>query len=293
MAGGGNRDVFVETAEADFNRLLEELSAPGGPRRGARIVNGGPTVMTLAKRSVWLLIGGVFLSVGLVFLIIGVPLMLGEQRFEAEAQATDGTVLTKTIRRANTDDGQSTEYRVTYRFTATDGRTIEDSDALGVDAWEALTEQGPITVEYLARDPETNRVAGADGWLLVGITLVLGGVLAALGGVLFFAALRRVLLQRRLWLSGLRSEGEVTGIEETNVKFNDRRLWQFRYRYVDRKGNSQTGRSGYLSFREATAWQAGDRGEVRYDAEHPERSLWAGTAAARTQAEPKPADSSA
>lgn len=248
--------------------------------------------MTLAKRSVWLLIGGVFLSVGLVFLIIGVPLMLGEQRFEAEAQATDGTVLTKTIRRANTDDGQSTEYRVTYRFTATDGRTIEDSDAVGVEAWEALTEQGPVAVEYLASDPERNRVAGADGWLLVGITLVLGGTLGAIGGVLFFSALRRILLQRRLWRSGLSAEGEVMGIEETNVKFNNRRLWRFGYRYVDQKGNSQTGKSGLLSFSEATAWQAGDSGDVRYDAEHPERSVWVGKAVARTQTEPKPADSS-
>lgn len=256
-------------------------------------MNGAPTVMKLAKRSVWLLIGGVFLSVGLVFLIIGVPLMLGEQRFDAEAQATDGMVLTKTIRRANTDNRQSTEYRVMYRFTAADGRTIEDSDAVGVEAWEALAEQGPVAVEYLASDPETNRVAGADGWLLVGITLVLGGVLAAVGGVLFFFALRRLLLQRRLWRSGLSAEGEVTGIEETNVKFNDRRLWRFTYRYVDHRGQSQTGKSGLLSFREATACQVGDSGDVRYDAEHPERSLWAGKAAARTQAKPKPADSSA
>ena len=248
--------------------------------------------MRLATRSFWLLFGGVFLSVGLVFLLTGVPLMLGEQRFEAEAQAAEGTVLTKTIRRANTDDGNSTEYRVTYRFTATDGRTIEDSDALGVEAWEALTEQGPITVEYLARDPETNRVAGADSWLLVGITLVLGGVLAAIGGVLFFAALRQVLRQGRLWRSGLVAAGEVTGVDETNVRVNRRQMWRFTYRYLDQKGKGQTGRSGYLSFREATAWQAGDRGEVRYDAEHPERSLWVGKAA-RTQAGPTPADSSA
>ncbi|HUG56283.1 MAG TPA: DUF3592 domain-containing protein [Candidatus Limnocylindrales bacterium] len=256
-------------------------------------MNAGPSLMTLAMRSFWLLFGAVFLSVGLVFLIIGVPLMLGEQRFEAEAVAAEGTVLTKTIRRANTDDGDSTEYRVTYRFTTTDGRTIQDSDAIGVEAWEALTEQGPIAVEYLARDPETNRVAGADGWLLVGITLGLGGVLVALGGVLFLAALRRLLLQRRLWRSGLRTEGQVIGVEETNVRFNGRQMWRFRYRYVDQLGQGQTGKSGYLSFAQATAWQAGDRGEVRYDAEHPERSLWAGTPAAPTQAEPGAAGSSA
>ncbi len=253
-------------------------------------MNGSPSVMKQAKRSFWLLFGGVFLSVGLVFLLIGVPLMLQEQRFEAEAHAAEGTVLTKTIRRATTDDGNSTEYRVTYRFTAADGRTIEDIDVIDVEEWEALTEQGPVDVEYLASDPDTNRVAGADGWLLIGITLVLGGVLAALGGVLFFTALRRLLLQRRLWRSGLSAEGSIIGVEETNVRFNERRLWRFTYRFVDQKGNSQTGRSGYLSFQEANAWEAGERGDVRYDAEHPERSVWAGTATAQSQAETKPAD---
>jgi len=191
------------------------------------------------------------------------------------------------------EHGTSTEYRVSYRFTAAGGRSIEDSHALSVDAWEALTEQGPIRVEYLPSDPETNRVAGADDWPLVAITLGLGGMLASIGGVLFLAASRRVLLQRRLWRSGLVAEGSVTVVEETNVKLNDRRLWRFTYRYVDHRGQSQTGKSGLLSFREATACQVGDSGDVRYDAEHPERSLWAGKAAARTQAKPKPADSSA
>ncbi|HUG74444.1 MAG TPA: DUF3592 domain-containing protein [Acidimicrobiia bacterium] len=254
-------------------------------------MNPAPSFMGLAIRSFWLLFGGVFLAVGLVFLLVGVPLMLGEQRFDAEAQAADGTVLTKTIRRANTDDGESTEYRVTYRFTTTDGRTIQDSDGIGVEAWETLTEQGPIAIEYLASDPETNRVAGADGWLLVGSFLGLGGLLAALGGAVSLVALRRLVAQRRLWRSGLRTQGQVIGIEETNVRFNGRQMWRFRYRYVDQRGQTQTGRSGLLSFTGATAWQPGDTGEVRYDPEHPERSLWATGLKRRTSAEPEPAGS--
>jgi len=35
--------------------------------------------------------------------------------------------------------------------------------------------------------------------------------------------------------------------------------------------------SSHLSFRAATAHKVGDRGEVRYDADHPERSLWTGS----------------
>ena len=97
----------------------------------------------------------------------------------------------------------------------------------------------------------------------------------AFGGTLVLWALRRVMIQRRLWRSGLRAEGEVTDVEETDVRINGRRSWRFGYRYVDHNGRSHTGMSGHLSFRAATAHKVGDRGEVRYDARHPEHSLWA------------------
>jgi len=122
--------------------------------------------MAPSPRSFSLLVGAVFLSVGLVSLIIGMPLMLGEREFDADVRVADGRVLTKTIRKADASEREDTEYRVTYRFTSGDGRTVEDGQTIGVDAWEALTEQGPVAIEYLVSDPDRSRVAGTDGWIL-------------------------------------------------------------------------------------------------------------------------------
>jgi len=77
------------------------------------------------------------------------------------------------------------QYRVTYRFTSTDGRTVQDGQTIGVDAWEAFTEQGPVAIEYMASDPGRNRVAGTDGWVLAWLMLAFGGALSAVGGTLF------------------------------------------------------------------------------------------------------------
>lgn len=235
-----------------------------------------PTFFQLARRSFWLLFGGVFLVAGLLLTLIGAGMVWNEGRFAAEGVEADGVVLGKTIRQADAGEDRSTEYHVTYRFTASDGRVIDASDDIAFDRWEALVEEGPITVEYLAGDPGQNRAAGGDGAVVVYITIGIG--LLALGVGLSITAwtLRRLRLTHRLWREGLAIEGTVARVEPANVTFNNRPLFRLRYEYDDQGGVRHEGTSGLIAWEDAEGWQPGDRGAVRYDPRRPEQSIWIG-----------------
>jgi hypothetical protein len=228
-----------------------------------------------ARRRITSLFGATLLLVAAGFLAMGALEAALESRYEAEGRVAEGTVLAKHVRRAT--ENQATEYRVSYRFTAHDGRTFEGSNSISVERWEALVERGPVDVEYLAEDPAQPRSNGPGGWLSVALGCGLGGVLALVGAVATVRDWRQIRFERRLLREGVMAEATVVAIEPTNVRVNREPLWRVRYSYRDAAGRQHSGTSGYMTLDEAEGWQPGDIGGARYDAEAPERSLWTGS----------------
>lgn len=234
-----------------------------------------PSTFTLLRRNFWLFFGGVFLIAGLLALLIGAGMLWQESRFAGEAVEAQGTVLGKTLNRATSDRG--TEYFVQYRFTDSVGVTRDASDRLDFGQWDALVEGEPLTVQYLATDPATNRVA-RDDWLIAAITLAVGLLAAGIGVAVAIPGLRGFRRDRRLWSSGTPVAATVTGVEQSNVRFNGRYMWHVRYRYRDAAGTQHEGKSNFLSEGEAHSFEVGTPAAVRYDATRPADSIWVGRA---------------
>jgi hypothetical protein len=235
------------------------------------------------KNAFLFLFGGVWLLVGAGFLVGGLVAYRLEERYRAEGQPSDAIVLEKSIDRARRGTGnrRSTDYRVRYRFTTADGRTVEGSDSVDVGTWEALEERGPIRVRYLPDSPDESRVdAESDRW----VPLILAGVglvLTPVGGVILATGWRQWRTHRRLRAEGAPAEAIVTAVHQTRVSVNRVRQWRIRYRYRDHLGQTHEGKSGYLSPDEVEEWREGDRGAVRFDRNRPDVSVWLGRRAAQ------------
>lgn len=233
-------------------------------------------VSHVLSRHFWLVFGGIWLAVGLPFVLSGLHMLRTESRFGEEAVSVQGTVLTRDIHRGrNTNGGSSTRYEVSYRFTA-DDRTFEHRDEVDVQTWEALTERGPVEVQYLPDDPTQSRISGETD--RVGSLLMsgLGGFFAVAGGLIVAYDLRRLLLRARLQREGVSADATVTGVGPTNFSVNRVPQWVIRYRYSDQRGQNHTGKSEYLSPEEAQEWKDGDVGRVRYDRQRPAQNVWFG-----------------
>jgi uncharacterized protein DUF3592 len=252
------------------------MSQTSPPPPAARSSAATPSTFALARRNMLLLFGVILLIVGLVMLVIGLGLVWSESRFAAEGRSATGTVIGKEIDRASASEDRGTRYIVRYRFNDAEGRQIDGSDTVSFDAWEALTEGGPVEVSYLAGDPGTNRVAGGEGIAVVAVIVVLGLALIAIGAPLTIRGWRGVSVAKRLWRDGTSATGTVTGTEQTNVQVNRRNLWRIRYRYADAAGATHEGQSGYVSYEEAAQWQTGSPAIVRYDPRKPGVSVWIG-----------------
>jgi len=228
------------------------------------------------RKNIGLILGGIWLVVGVPVTIGGYTMYQEEQRFTREAIPAEGMVLTRNIRRAKSDTRTSTQYSITYRFTAADGKTYEGSDKVDVHLWERLVEQGPVGIEYLPGQPDRNRIAGNSQWSNTVIMGLLGSGFTVAGGIIFGLSVRSRLESRRLLRHGLLAEGQITKVYETSVRINRMSQWRLDYRFTDYMGRPQEGRSAYLAPEEALRWKEGDSGEVRYDKNRPKRSLWVG-----------------
>ncbi|MEX1171838.1 MAG: DUF3592 domain-containing protein [Chloroflexota bacterium] len=227
-----------------------------------------------AKRSFWLLFGGIWLLAGLVMLVVAIGMALQERQWGAEAVRTTGIVLTKDIIPADSDS--STEYRVRFRFTTQDEVTVEGSQEVEVGTWEELTEREPVEIYYLPSSPSSARLEPAAGLFMVVIFFLFGAVFGGIGGVLVVRAVRGLFRARDLLRSGVDAEATVTRVEQTNVSFNRRLQFRVHYRYRDQQGGGHEGDSGYLEWEEASIWNEGDRVAIRYDPIRPAQSLWVG-----------------
>jgi hypothetical protein len=245
-----------------------EHSAAPAPNRGQ------PSTFTLLRRNFWLFFGGVFLIAGLLTLIIGAGIAWQESRFASDSVEATGTVLGKSLNRATSERG--TEYFVQYRFTDESGTVHDASDQVGFDQWDALVEGGPIAVQYIAGDPGTSRMA-SDEWFIALLILGVGLLASIIGLLVALPGLRGFRRDRRLWRSGVPAVATVTGVEQSNVRFNGRYMWHVLYRY-DAAGTTHQGKSNFLSEGEAHVFGVGAPVAIRYDATRPSDSIWIGGA---------------
>lgn len=102
--------------------------------------------------------------------------------------------------------------------------------------------------------------------------ITMGGIATSLGGFVLFGV-RRI---ERLSKEGLPVDGTVFEIGPSWLSINRVRQWTIRYHYRDHMGRILEGQSGPISPDEASTWQVGDKGSVRYDYGHPRHSLWIG-----------------
>jgi len=229
-------------------------------------------------RNFWFVFGGIFFVVGFALFVGGFNAWQTEQRFDANATRAKGTVLTRDIEtaRRSSGDGASTKYRVTYRFDARSGETLEHSDDVDVHRWESLHEQGPVDIEYLRDEPQVSRIAGESDRLTAWILMGIGGPFGLFGGGVLIFAIRRRMEANRLRRDGAHTTGTVVAVKETNISINRVRQWRIQYSYRDHRGHTHEDESDLISPDAASQIEAAQAAPVRYDRNAPEKSLWLG-----------------
>lgn len=236
-------------------------------------MNHHPSLMWLAFRQFWFLFGGIWLLVGSIFAVVGGVMVWNEWRYRNEGADAEATVVDKYTRRG---DKGGTKYYITYEFTTPDGYNISDSEQVNKSTWEGVEEGSKIRVRYLPVTPEKSDIPdSSDVWMPAifgGVGVVFGGI----GAVLFFKGLNRARTIARLLRDGIRTEGTVVAVQESNMTINRVRQWEVRYTYQDHIGQMHEASSEYMPPQEAQKWKEGDKGGVRYDQNQPDVSYWLG-----------------
>jgi hypothetical protein len=234
---------------------------------------------SLAKRSFGFWFGGIWLFCGAPFLIIGIytgiKTMYEEERFQKESRMATGMVLTKSI---TTDSKNSSKhYGVTFRFTTPDIKNKNGNATVSMELWDRLEERGPINIVYVPGEPRLFRVEGNKAnWMFPAIFSLLGMVFVPIGGFIFFKSVAQIWQASRLRERGMQTEGTVIEVGPGNVSMNGVPQWVVRFKYRDHQGLTHEGESDPLPPEEAQAWQAGDKGSVRYNFRSPRESVWLG-----------------
>jgi hypothetical protein len=97
----------------------------------------------------------------------------GEHTWYAVSGATvQGTVVSKAISHGS----RGNNHHVGYRFTAPDGETIEARDSVLPGTYARLQQGGSVEIEYIARFPLMNRVAGDNALPVTMSALGVGGL---------------------------------------------------------------------------------------------------------------------
>lgn len=225
----------------------------------------------------WVIFGGLWFGVGSLFVVVGGGLLWHEAstegRLAREGVAASGVVLSKS-RTGSKDDPKFT---VEYRFNAGSGVTESSTEVDGA-LWDRLVEGEPVEVRYVPAAPQVHRIAGEEGSRRMrGILFAgVGSLFALVGALILWRRVARRRFVADLLRDGASTEGEVLEVAPTRFRVNRQLLWAIRYRYRDSAGNTHEARTPPMAEEEATLWQPGERGEVRYERARPKRSLWRG-----------------
>jgi hypothetical protein len=235
-----------------------------------------PSLWQIAKNSVLLWVGLLFVPIGAAFICVAVSMTLEERAFANRGETAQATVVDKSLEKADFDRNPSTRYIVRYRFTTSAGAQVEQTRQVSVDEWEQLAPGSILPIRFLPEKPADDRRDHDSTWAGVAAFLALGLIMAALGIPLLFYALREISRQRRLWRTGTTVPALVTAIATSSTVVNGVRQWEIRYSYTDPAGRKHEGRSNCMPEHEARQWRRGDRGLARFDPEATASSIWVG-----------------
>jgi Ca2+/Na+ antiporter len=235
-----------------------------------------PSLWQLAKNSVFLWVGLLFVPIGAVFICVAVSMALEERAFANRGETAQATVIDKSLEKADFDNNPSTRYIVRYRFETSSGAQVEQTREVSVDEWEQLAPGSILPVRFLPETPIDDRRADDSTWAGVAAFLTLGLITAAVGIALLVYAVREISRQRRLWRTGTTVPALVTGIAASSTVVNGVQQWEIRYSYTDLAGRKHEGRSNCMPGDEARQWRHGDRGLARFDPNATASSIWLG-----------------
>jgi hypothetical protein len=235
-----------------------------------------PSLWLLAKNSVFLWVGLLFVPIGAVFIGVGVSMVLEERAFANRGETAQASVVGKSLEKADFDKNPSTRYIVRYRFETSSGAQVEQTRQVSVEEWEQLAPGSVLPVRFLPERPIDDRAADESTWAGVAAFLALGFIMAAVGIPLLVCAVREISRQRRLWRTGTTVPALVTGVAASSTVVNGVRLWEIRYSYTDPAGTKHQGRSNCMPEHEARQWRRGDRGLARCDPDATASSIWLG-----------------
>lgn len=239
-----------------------------------------PRAALINPANFWIWFGGIWLAVGVPFLAGGLYAGWQEftidERLEHDGMVARGMVVSKQIRHGSS--GSEPDYKVTFRFNTPDGATIRSEAAVDGQTWDALVEREPVAVRFLPDSPRQHRIPGrqSEHWILAAMFTGLGGLITVLGGFVVWRATSWRAFVQRVAREGFRVEAEVVEVRPCNYMINRVRQWMIVYRYRDHNGIEHQGKSPPMAPELAQQWQPGDRGEVRYGRDRPQRSVWVG-----------------
>jgi hypothetical protein len=133
----------------------------------------------------WFFVGVVLLLLGALFVALVAGDVYRLQRLAMEGLPTIGTVVKKSVHRANDQGTTDTSYEVDYVFATASGRRLEGTDRVDPATWDAVTEGAQIPLEYAASRPTIQRIGDRvkppiGGELVIAAASILGLCGAAL-----------------------------------------------------------------------------------------------------------------
>ncbi len=230
---------------------------------------------TLAFRSVRVLAGAVLLWCGLIFTFITGATLIDRDREDTYGRSIPGTVTAKELRRAT--EQSSTAYLLTYRVSLPDGGSMQRTEPVPPEWWERATVNHPVAVRYEPGRIDTIHVdLPRESDVLLWVVLGSGATLAAGGGWLLVTGIGIVRQKLHIAREGRTADGFVVSVHPTNLTINNVPQWAVSFEFVDDSGERRRGESDPLSPTEASQWEIGDRGIVRFDPRRPESGVWMG-----------------
>ena len=244
-----------------------------------------PSLWRLAKNSIFLWVGLVFVPIGAVFSVVAFVAAIEELAFAKNGQAIDALIIDKSLQKANFDTNPSTHYLVRYRFATPTptGTQVEETKVVSVEEWERLAPGGIFKIRVLPGAQSESRVSQDSNWPFVAVFATLGLILIAVGAALLVLAVREIGRQRRLWRTGTTVPAIVTSVAPSSTTINGVRQWEIRYAYTDASGRSHKGQSNTMPEPEAKKWRNGDRASARFDPNATDSSIWLGNSASATE----------
>ncbi len=176
--------------------------------------------------------GAAFFSFGMIFcwVFIGLADIPGTFKFMGATASANGIVTRVTETSAK--ENKSRIYEIEYMFTDAGGVTRKGSS---YSAYDVPGIEAAVRVEYVASDPDTNRIEGmrrAEMPIFV-LFVVIFPIVGALIGIAGIRAGRRRL---RMLYVGKMARGKLVAKEPTNTKINKQTVYKLTFEFTTPDG---------------------------------------------------------